>query len=371
MLMDLYSTLRPVLFRIDPETAHQLTLKALKAGLVPPQGAAVEDPALKVMLWNRVFPNPIGLAAGFDKNAEVISPMLNLGFGFVEVGTVTPKSQAGNPRPRVFRDADNNAVINRMGFPNGGSAAFKENISSFMSVRPRPVGVIGINIGMNKDQTVPAKDYVGLVRLLGPMADYLTVNISSPNTPGLRDLQEREPLTDLLNAILDERAKACGQYAPPLLVKLAPDLSPEKLGPIAEVLTTLKIDGVILTNTTLARPSHLNAGFAAEKGGLSGAPLFDKSTDMIRQFYRLTDGTLPIIGAGGVMDAHDAYAKIKAGAKLVQVYSGLVFKGPGLPRDINRGLLRLLKADGYKTINDAVGADHVKPATAEKKVALG
>lgn len=355
--MRLYDFARPFLFKLDAETAHRATLKALKMGLVPPV-PAVDHPSLKVALWNRIFPNPIGLAAGFDKNAEVIGPMFNLGFGFVEVGTVTPKPQIGNPRPRVFRDPAFNAVINRMGFPNEGMAVFKDNLSAFLSTKPRPTGVIGVNIGMNKDQTVPAKDYTMLVRMLGPMADYLTINISSPNTPGLRDLQQREALTELITAVQEERSKSCGQHPPPLLVKLAPDLSEPQLAEIALALVDLKIDGVILTNTTLSRSADLPASFATQKGGLSGAPLTEKSTDTIRNFYRLTKGSIPIIGAGGVMSGLDAYAKIRAGASLVQVYSGMVFHGPALVRQINSELMALLRRDGFRTVLDAVGADH-------------
>ncbi len=361
--MDLYQFARPFLFKFDAEQAHHMTLKALRFGLVPPV-PAVNDPALKVTLWNKNFTNPIGLAAGFDKNAEVIVPMLGLGFGFVEVGTVTPKPQVGNPRPRVFRTPEHKAVINRMGFPNEGVNRFKENFSKFLTYRPRPTGIVGINIGMNKDQTVPAKDYTMLVRMLGPMADYLTINISSPNTPGLRDLQQREPLTELITAIQEERTQSCGQHAPPLLVKLAPDLSEEQLHEIATTLRDLKIDGVILSNTTLSRPDYLPQDFATEKGGLSGAPLTQKSTDVIRHFYRLTDGAIPIIGAGGVMSGADAYAKIRAGASLVQVYSGIVFHGPELIRRINTELLDCLKRDGFTSVANAVGADHDKPQKA-------
>ncbi|HTK83676.1 MAG TPA: dihydroorotate dehydrogenase (quinone), partial [Patescibacteria group bacterium] len=210
----LYDIARPVLFRMDAENAHALTLRALKSGLVP-KPKPVSNPALEVILWDRKFPNPVGLAAGFDKNAEVIGPLFDLGFGFVEAGTVTPKPQAGNPRPRVFRDAGSQSVINAMGFPGGGISAFRANMERFLSRRPRPNGVVGINIGMNKDQTDPAKDYRVLVQALAPLADYLTVNISSPNTPGLRNLQSRENLLPLLAAIMEERARACASAPPP------------------------------------------------------------------------------------------------------------------------------------------------------------
>lgn len=355
----MYKTLKPLLFCLPPETAHRLTLGALKSApsfLLPKIKTSPAE--LKVKLWGRSFPNPVGLAAGFDKNAEAIRGLFHLGFGFIEAGTVTLKPQSGNPRPRVFRCPQHNAVINRMGFPNCGAAQFKDNLRHFLEQKPRPAGVLGLNIGMNKDQTDPAKDYTALVRALAPMADYLTINISSPNTPGLRNLQEKAPLTELLTAVLKERHDACGEYAPPLLLKLAPDLSDEQLDDIASVLLTLKIDGVILTNTTLSRPEELPKKFREQKGGLSGAPLTDLSTAIIRYFYGITKGQIPIIGVGGIGSAEDAYAKIRAGASLVQVYSNLIFQGPSLPSNINKGLLDLLKKDGFTHISEAVGADH-------------
>jgi dihydroorotate dehydrogenase len=368
--MSLYSLIRPFVFLLPPETAHQATIFALKLGFAPLlAGRTVQGPALKTILWDRVFPNPVGLAAGFDKNAEVIAPLLRLGFGFVEIGTVTPKPQAGNPKPRIFREPKSEAVINRMGFPGKGISRFKDNLAAFLSKKPRPAGVIGVNIGMNKDQTEPAKDYTALIRSIGPMADYLTINISSPNTPGLRNLQERGPLTELLTAVQEERAKSCGNYPPPLLVKLAPDLSDDQLSEIATVLLAMKVDGVILTNTTLARPDDLPEKFAAEKGGLSGAPLTDISTGLIRRFYELTKGKIPIVGVGGIMNGLDAYAKIRAGASLIQIYSGMVFRGPELVRQINLELLELLRADGFTRLADAIGADHRPSMTEEPQSA--
>ncbi len=355
--MDYYRSLKPLLFHIDPETAHGMGIRAMKMGMVPP-APSINDKALEVALWGLKFSNPIGLSAGFDKNAEVIGPALKLGFGFVEAGTVTPKPQAGNPRPRVFRDPANEAVINRMGFPNEGASVFKRNLERFLRQSQKPSGIIGLNIGMNKDQADPASDYTALVRLLGPMADYLTVNISSPNTPGLRDLQKREPLTALLNAIMETRRETCPDKQPPLLVKLAPDLTMEQQEELAGTLMDCKVDGVILTNTTLDRPDYLSPDFREQKGGLSGKPVREKSTALIRNFYKLTDGKLPIIGVGGISSGADAYEKIKAGASLVQIYSGMIFKGPGLAYAANTELLKLLRADGYTTINEAVGADH-------------
>jgi dihydroorotate dehydrogenase len=342
---------------MDAETAHDLTLKSLRTGLIPGI-PAVADPALEVTLWNRRFRNPVGLAAGFDKNAAVIGAMLNFGFGFVEAGTVTPKPQAGNPRPRVFREPASESVINAMGFPNQGMETFKDNFEAFLSCRPRPAGVVGINIGMNKGQEDPAKDYRALIRHLGPLADYLVVNISSPNTPGLRDLQQKDALTDLLGSLMEERTRACGNAAPPLLVKLAPDLDERQQGEIAAALLNAKADGVILSNTTLARSETLPPAFAARKGGLSGKLLRERSTTIIHNFYRLTCGKLPIIGLGGVSGPQDAYDKIRAGASLVQLYSALVFRGPDVVREINSGLLQLMKQDGFTRIGQATGADH-------------
>lgn len=352
----LFEIVRPLLHKIDPETAHHATLKALM--IMPAQRPQRDNDSLSVRLWDRAFPNPVGLAAGFDKNAEVIAPMLGLGFGFVETGTVTPKPQEGNPRPRVFRSAADQAVINRMGFPNGGCEAFRRNFESFLGTRPRPSGVIGINIGMNKDQSDPAKDYCSLVRQLGPLADYLTVNISSPNTPGLRDLQKKENLLGLLMQILEERKKSCAQDMPPLLLKLAPDLDDNQQQDISEAVLQAGIDGLILTNTTLDRPETLAQPFGSERGGLSGAPVRDKSLNILRNFYALTDGKIPLIGVGGVACGDHAYDKIKAGASLIQIYTALVFKGPGMVKEIKHTLIRRMKEDGFSHISQAVGADH-------------
>ena len=353
-MKDLYALARPLVFALDPETAHTATLKLMKTGMMP-ACPAVSDPALEVSLWGHKFPNPVGLSAGFDKNAEVIAPSFDMGFGFVEVGTVTPKPQHGNPRPRVFRDAENEAVINRMGFPNAGMNAFRANFEKFLSSKARPPGVVGINIGMNKNQTEPAKDYSILIRILGPLADYLTVNISSPNTPGLRDLQKRDVLLELLHALKAERKSACGDHPPPLLVKLAPDLTTEQQHELAGTVIEAGIDGIILANTTLDRPNFLPRKFSDQKGGLSGQPLTKRSTDVIRNFHQLTNGAIPIIGVGGIGSGRDAYEKIKAGASLVQIYTALVFKGPTVANSINRDLLDLLKADGFTHISQAVG----------------
>jgi len=356
-MVDLYTLARPLLFTIEPEKAHGLTLRIMKSGLMPSCGT-ISTPCLEQTLWNLKFPNPVGLSAGFDKNAEVIAPSFKMGFGFVEVGTVTPKPQHGNPKPRIFRDPKNEAVINRMGFPNGGMNLFKDNLQKFLEEKERPAGVVGLNIGMNKSQTEPAKDYAVLIKMLAPMADYLTINISSPNTPGLRDLQKREVLMDLLGTLKEERRKACGEHLPPLLVKLAPDLDEAQQEELATVAIDSEIDGLILSNTTLDRPKFLAKEFRGEKGGLSGQPLTMKSTNVIRNFYRLTGGRIPLIGVGGISNGAQAYEKIKAGASLVQLYSALVFKGPGLIQTINQELVGLLQADGYSNISEAIGADH-------------
>lgn len=355
--MSFYNLAKPFLMRLDPEKAHNMTLKALKAGVFPmcPQ---LSLPMLEQTLWGLKFPNPLGLAAGFDKNAEVIGPMLRMGFGYVEAGTVTPKPQEGNPKPRVFRDPDHNAVINRMGFPNRGATVFKDNLTKFLDKKPRPTGIIGINIGMNKTQEEPVKDYVALIRSLGPMADYFTINISSPNTPGLRDLQKRGPLLELLDGVKEARAKACGDHPPPVLVKFAPDLDEAQCTEMAKTALEAEIDGLVLGNTTLARPEFLNQKFSNENGGLSGQPLTQKSTDMIARFYQLTEGKLPIIGVGGVSSAQDAYDKIKAGASLIQIYSGLVFHGPALIPSILTGLNEYMQRDGYASLQDVIGVNH-------------
>jgi len=356
-MVDLYSLARPLIFKMPPEKAHNLTLSIMKSGLLPYCETA-NDPALEQVLWGLKFPNPVGLSAGFDKNAEVIAASFRMGFGFIEVGTVTPRAQIGNPTPRIFRDEGAEAVINRMGFPNKGMNVFKNNLEKFLGSKNRPVGAIGINIGMNKTTEVPAKDYAALILMLGPMADYITINISSPNTPGLRDLQKREPLLELLSAVTEARKKACGAHLPPLLIKLAPDLDEAAQEELATTLIEGGVDGVILSNTTLDRPEYLPAAFRSEKGGLSGQPLTEKSTAIIHNFYKLTDGKLPIIGVGGISSAAQAYEKIKAGASLVQIYSALVFKGPQIIGEINKGLTDLLKADGYGNIREAIGAAH-------------
>lgn len=357
-MLGLYKLARPVLFKLEPEKAHRMTLKIMKSGLmpVPPRIKASE---LEQQIWGLTFPNPVGLAAGFDKNAEVIAPALSLGFGFTEVGTVTPRPQAGNPPPRVFRDIESESIINRMGFPNEGLRVFEENFERFKHNDVPPPGVVGINIGMNKDQKDPAADYITLIKHFAKKADYLTVNISSPNTPGLRSLQEQDTLRTLLSQLITARNNTVGEYPPPpLLVKLAPDLTEEQQEQIAGVLMETGVDGVVLTNTTLARPESLPESFRSHPGGLSGPHLRKASTEVIRNFYRLTGGKLTIIGVGGVSNGKHAYEKIRAGASLVQIYTGFVYRGPETAHAVCRELLAYMRRDGLSNISRAIGADH-------------
>ncbi|MGB1077040.1 MAG: quinone-dependent dihydroorotate dehydrogenase, partial [Bdellovibrionales bacterium] len=340
-----------------PEKAHKLTIKGLKTGILRKCGG-IDDPRLSVDFCGLSFPNPIGLAAGFDKNAEALGGILNMGFGFAEVGTVTPKPQDGNPTPRVFRHVPTGSVINRMGFPNGGVTVFQKNIVKFRASHPSLKTPVGLNIGMNKDQTEPEKDYTLLIRRIGQYADYLTVNVSSPNTPGLRDLQAPEFLKPFLTQLIAEKRKL--ENNPPLLVKLAPDLSDEQISGISKVLVDVKIDGVILTNTTLDRPDVLPSDFAQEKGGLSGALVKDKSTETISKFYKQTKGQVPIIGIGGISTVEDVVEKVRAGASLVQLYTGLIYNGPGLPNALCKKLVEFLEENAYKNISDLVGEDHRK-----------
>lgn len=356
-MIDLYPLAGPLLFRFDPETAHGLTIKALKTGLVPP-ARGKDEPALHTRVWGLDFANPVGLAAGFDKNAEVVDAMLNLGFGFVEPGSVTPRPQPGNPRPRLFRLVEQRAVINRMGFNNEGLEAFAQRLERRRAASRRAPGIVGANLGKNKDTADAADDYVIGVRRLAPLADYLVVNVSSPNTPGLRALQGRDPLRALLERVLEARA-ACGLTRnPPLLLKIAPDLTVEDKSDIAAVALDSGIDGLIVSNTTIARPDGIPAAMRSEAGGLSGAPLFEPSTSVLREIYALTGGKLPIVGVGGVATGEDAYAKIRAGASLVQLYSAMVYAGPAVVHRIRRELAELLRRDGFRSVAEAVGADH-------------
>lgn len=341
-----YALARPLLFRLDPERAHGLTIAALKAGLGPRGGA--DDPILATRLAGLDLSNPVGLAAGFDKNAEVPDAMLRMGFGFVEVGTVTPLAQPGNPRPRMFRLVEDRAVINRLGFNNEGLDAAVARLT----VRAGRPGIVGANVGANKDAADRIADYATGVAAVRGLAQYITINISSPNTPGLRALQSREALAELIGRAVEAR----GGAKPPMFVKVAPDLTDEDVRDIAEVGIAGGIDGLIVSNTTIARPA-LRSRYAGEAGGLSGAPLFEPATQALRSFAQATGGRLALIGVGGIANGADAYAKIRAGASAVQLYSGLVYGGPGLVSQIKRELVHLLRRDGFASVAAAVGSD--------------
>jgi dihydroorotate dehydrogenase len=334
-------------FRIlDPEDAHRLTIQALEAGLGPKAGA--DDPILASEIAGLKLPNCVGLAPGFDKNAEVFGPMLRAGFGFVECGTVTPLPQVGNPRPRLFRLTEDKAVINRLGFNNEGLEAFADRLKT------RGPGVIGANIGANKDAQDRIADYVtGLTRLWG-LASYFTINISSPNTPGLRALQTQAALEELLGRLAIARDALPAEGRVPMFLKVAPDLEDGEVEAIVETVVANGLSGIIVSNTTITRPA-LASKHAGETGGLSGAPLMDLSTEMLRRFSLASAGRLVLIGAGGIGSGVDAYAKIRAGASAVQLYSAMVFGGPGLVIRIKRDLAARLRADGFSSIAQAVG----------------
>ena len=340
-----YALARPLLFSLDAETAHGLTIRALKTGLLPP--APRPDPILATKIAGLALPSPLGLAAGFDKNAEVPDAVLRMGFGFAEVGTITPLPQTGNPRPRMFRLVEDGAVINRLGFNNQGLAAALVRLKA----RQRR-GIVGVNVGANKDSEDRIADYVAGVAAVRDVADYLTINISSPNTPGLRALQSKDALADLIGRCLEARAEG-----PPLFVKIAPDLTTDDIADIAEVAQSSGIDGLIVSNTTIARPEGLRGSSRTETGGLSGKPLFAPATEVLRQIFRATGGRVPLIGVGGISSGADAYAKLRAGASAVQLYTALAYAGPGLPARINADLAALLRRDGLKTVTAAVGLD--------------
>jgi len=355
----LYDLALPLLRRLPPETAHRATLLALCAGGAP-RRAQPDLPALHVALWGHDFPNPIGLAAGFDKNAEVPDAMLRFGFGFVETGTVTPRPQAGNPRPRLFRLIEDEALINRLGFNNEGLAA----VAIRLARRRGRSGIVGANIGKNRDAADDIDDYVRGVTLLAPLVDYLVVNVSSPNTPGLRDLQRKSQVTALIERLMTARAAVMPSKPPPLLLKIAPDLAPGERADLAQAALSTGIDGLVIANTTVARPATLRSAQAHEPGGLSGRPLFAPSTALLAEMYRLTGGKLPLIGVGGVASGADAYDKIRAGASLVQLYTALVYRGPGLVERIKRELAALLARDRFATLAEAIGSGVPSPRTA-------
>lgn len=351
--MDIYRRIiGPVLFALPPETAHRAAVFALAH--MPFLFPRADVPELPLTLWGRLFANPVGLAAGFDKDAEAWPGLSRLGFGFLELGTVTPKPQPGNPKPRVFRDLSTKSVINRMGFPGKGIEHFKKALSG-RDFCPLP---LGINIGKNKateDFDAIVDDYKNCLRLLDGLGDYFVVNVSSPNTPGLRALQSREALSVLLSELMGAKKAQI-----PLLVKISPDLSERELEEIAAVVTETACDGVVISNTTLARPEKLPQDFAAEQGGLSGTLLRDRSTQMVALFYSLTAGRIPVIGVGGISTGADAYQKIRAGASLVQIYSAMIFQGPYVAARILHELAQIIASDGISDWTDIIGIDSAR-----------
>uniref|UniRef100_A0A672FBS8 Dihydroorotate dehydrogenase (quinone), mitochondrial n=1 Tax=Salarias fasciatus TaxID=181472 RepID=A0A672FBS8_SALFA len=353
--------LMPMLQRIvGAETAHVLAVKMIGLGLVPLN--RYQDPAeLEVNVLGLKFRNPVGIAAGFDKHGEAVDGLYKLGFGFVEVGTITPKPQEGNPKPRVFRLTADHAIINRYGFNSCGLAEAqmrlkaREEIQQDKSKAGLP---LGINLGKNKLSRDAGADYLEGVRVLGPLADYLVVNVSSPNTPGLRDLQGKAELRQLLHSVLKERDSLQEERKPPVLVKIAPDLTAQDKQDIADVVTELGVDGLMVSNTTVSRPETLQDPHRSEAGGLSGQPLKDLSTSTVSEMYNLTKGKVPIIGIGGVANGQDAMDKIRAGASLVQLYTAFAYQGPPVVTKIKRELEQLLKDQGFSSVSEAVGADH-------------
>ena len=341
-----YPLIRSTLFRLDAERAHGLALKALK--LMPLGKAEKPGGPLEIEVAGITFPNPLGMAAGFDKDGEVPDALLGLGFGHAEVGSITPLPQPGNPRPRLFRLEEDRAVINRMGFNNGGAAAAVERLRKR---RGKP-GIVGINIGANKDSADRIADYAMMARLMAPLCSYLTVNVSSPNTPGLRALQDETALTALLDAVLAAR----GEAGPPVFLKVAPDLEPADIDAIARIALDKSLGALIVSNTTISRPP-LKSPHAAEQGGLSGEPLKPLAQQRLRDFRRATGGAIPLVGVGGIATAEDAWARIRAGASLVQLYSAMVYEGPGIAKTIIAGLEELMRRNGFASIAEAVGSE--------------
>ena len=359
-MADFYPWIKPILWRIDAERAHAAALQGLKAApkwCLPTSGS---DDGLATRVWGHNFNNPIGLAAGFDKHAEAIPALFRLGFGFVEVGGVTLRPQVGNPKPRLFRLAQDRAVINRMGLNSVGAPLVAERLSSLRLAKDSGLikGPIAVNLGLNKESQDPEFDYAQLAAALAPVADILTINVSSPNTPGLRALQNPDKLTGIVDAVRLACARPPQSRGPTILVKIAPDLEGKDIDDLCDLALRHDLSGLVISNTTIARPQSLVSEARSEAGGLSGQPLFEASTEMLRLVYSRTGGKIPLIGVGGVSTGAEAYEKIKAGASLVQLYSALVFEGPALVGKLKAELRRLLHADGFETVSDAVGADH-------------
>jgi dihydroorotate dehydrogenase len=349
----LFRLARPAIFALDSETGHRLAIAGLKA--LPTRGgrSALARPGpTRVTVAGLDFPNPVGVAAGFDKDAEIPDALLGLGFGFTEVGSITPKPQAGNPKPRLFRLVEDKAVINRMGFNNSGAEA----ALSRLKARAGKPGVLGINIGANKDSDDRIADYAVMARMMAPFASYLAVNVSSPNTPGLRALQDESALTELIDGVIVARDEAAPQNPPPVFLKVAPDLEPADIDAIARIALDRKLGALIVSNTTISRPD-LQSHHASETGGLSGAPLRSLALQRVRDFRKATGGAIPLIGVGGIATAEHAWERIRAGASLVQLYSAMVYEGPGLGARIADGIERLMRRDGFSSVAEAVGSE--------------
>ena len=349
----LFDLARPAIFALDSETGHKLAIKALKA--VPVKGSSSlvpTDRKLAISVAGLSFPNPVGVAAGFDKDAEVPDALLALGFGFTEVGSITPRPQAGNPKPRLFRLTEDKGVINRMGFNNAGAEAALERLQA----RKGCDGLVGINIGANKDSEDRIADYADMARFMTPYASYLAVNVSSPNTPGLRALQDEGALSALIDGVIAARAETPGDAVPPIFLKVAPDLEPQDIDAISRIAIDKKLGALIVSNTTISRP-ELTSRHAGETGGLSGAPLRELALQRIRDFRKATGGDLPLVGVGGISSAEDAWERIRAGASLIQLYSGMVYHGPTLGAQIAKGLSKIMAREGITSIAEAVGSE--------------
>lgn len=349
----LFDLARPAIFALDSETGHKLAIKALKAVPISASNKRTQKPSkLAIHVAGLDFPNPVGVAAGFDKDAEVPDALLALGFGFTEVGSITPRPQAGNPKPRLFRLTEDQGVINRMGFNNAGAEAAVRRLEA----RKGRAGLVGINIGANKDSEDRIADYAEMARVMTPYASYLAVNVSSPNTPGLRALQDEGALSALIDGVIAARAQAAGDTLPPIFLKVAPDLQPQDIDAIARIALDKKLGALIVSNTTITREG-LTSRHAGETGGLSGQPLRELALQRVRDFRKATGGEIPLVGVGGIATAEHAWERIRAGASLVQLYSAMVYHGPALGEQIAKGLERIMEAEGVTSIAEAVGSE--------------